>query len=164
MIDTEDLVVLANMKEEENLRFRTFLKIHADEKKLDKQFLRLHEKYFKVYDCSKCRNCCKKIGISMTGDELDKICKYLKLDKEKFIKEHLNEEYGEYTFKEKRCLFLEDNNSCKVEKCLPISCKEYPYTNQEERLFSLYSIIANASVCPVVYQILEALKKEYHFR
>lgn len=33
--------------------------------------------------------------------------------------------------------------------------KEYPYTDKGERLFSLYSIIANASICLVVYEILE---------
>ena len=48
----------------ENYKFRTFLKIHADEKQLDQDFKRLHEKYIKKIDCSKCRNCCKKLGIS----------------------------------------------------------------------------------------------------
>lgn len=44
----------------ENYRFRNYLKLHADEKVLDKQFSYLHNKYFKDYDCSKCRSCCKK--------------------------------------------------------------------------------------------------------
>lgn len=60
MIDINDLVILANRKEEENYRFRNYLKNYADEEELDKQFKRLHEKYFKIYDCKKCRNCCKK--------------------------------------------------------------------------------------------------------
>lgn len=41
-----------------------FLKCHADEDKLDKQYLRLHKELFADYDCSKCKNCrpdsCKK--------------------------------------------------------------------------------------------------------
>ena len=125
MIDIKDLKHLAKQKENENYRFRQFLKIHADEEELDKQFKELHNKY---------------------------------------IQENLNEEYGEYTFKEKRCKFLDENNNCKVKECLPKSCKEYPYTNKEERLFSLYSVISNASVCPVVYEILEELKKIYNFK
>ena len=56
MIDINELKVLANKKEKENLRFRKYLKNHADEEKLDKQFKKLHDKYFKVYDCKKCRN------------------------------------------------------------------------------------------------------------
>ncbi len=164
MIDVKDLKVLANRKEDENYRIRNYLKINADDIELDKQFKRLHEKYFKIYDCKKCRNCCKEIGTSMDEQEVANICNYLKIDKEKFISDNLKEKYGEYSFKDHKCKFLDENNFCKIEKCLPRTCKEYPYTNKEERLFSLYSIIANASVCPVVYEILEELKKEYNFK
>ena len=52
LIKIEDLERLALEKEDENYRFRRFLKNHADEEELDKQFKRLHEKYFKLYDCS----------------------------------------------------------------------------------------------------------------
>ena len=164
MIDIEELKVLANKKEKENYRFRKYLKTHADEEMLDKQFKNLHEKYFKIYDCQKCRNCCKELDISIDEYELDNICNYLEMDKDKFAKENLIQNYGKYSFKEQKCKFLDENNNCKINKCLPTTCKEYPYTNKEERLFSLYSIISNASICPVVYEILEELKKEYNFR
>ena len=164
LIKIEDLERLALEKEDENYRFRRFLKNHADEEELDKQFKRLHEKYFKLYDCSKCRNCCKKLGISMNEEELNKICDYLHLDKGSYVEENLNEKYGEYSFKNTKCQFLNEDNSCMVSSCLPITCKEFPYTNKPERLFSLLNIVANAKVCPVIYEILEELKKEYHFR
>ena len=164
MIDIKELKQLANKKEDENYRFRRYLKNHADEEELDRQFKKLHEKYFKIYDCKKCRNCCKEIGISMSEEELDKICNYLKLDKEKYIEKNLINNYGEYSFKDIKCKFLDECNNCQIENCLPITCKEYPYTNKEERLFSLLGVVANASVCPVVFEILEELKHEYHFR
>jgi len=162
MIDLNDIERLGKLKEKENYRFRLFLKENDDEDELDKQFKELHERYFKIYNCTKCRNCCKKIGTIIKEDELTKICGELKLD-EKFVSDNFMEKCGEYTFKKDKCLFL-DGNTCKVEKCLPIACREYPYTNQEERLFSLYSVISNASICPVVYGILEELKKIYKFR
>lgn len=164
LIKIEDLEKLFLGKEDENYRFRRFLKNHADEEELDKQFKRLHEKYFKLYDCSKCRNCCKKLGISMNESELNKICEHLHLDKKKFIEDHLNEKYGNYSFKGTICQFLSDDNRCQISDCLPESCKEFPYTNKLERLFSLLSIVNHAKVCPVVYEILEELKKEYRFR
>ena len=164
MIDVKELKLLVKKKEKENYRFRAYLKNNADEEVLDKQFKRLHEKYFKIYDCKKCRNCCKEIGISIDEEELDKICEYLNLDKDIYVEKYLNEKYGVYSFKEHKCKFLDENNNCKISKCLPETCKEYPYTDKEERLFSLYSIISNASICPVVYEILEELKKEYNFR
>ena len=86
------------------------------------------------------------------------------LDKDRYVEENLKEKYGEYSFKNIKCQFLKEDNSCKVSFCLPMSCKEFPYTNKPERLFGLISIVNNAKVCPVIYEILEELKKEYHFR
>ena len=71
---------------------------------------------------------------------------------------------GKYSFKCDRCKFLNDDNNCLVDSYLPESCRDYPYTNKSERLFSLYGIIGNASICPVVYEILEELKKIYNFK
>lgn len=51
MIEVKDIKRLGNLKEEENLRFRQFLKMNADPDKLDRQFKELHNKYFKIYDC-----------------------------------------------------------------------------------------------------------------
>ncbi len=165
MIHIDELAIMANRKEEENIRFRTYLKGHADDKELDKQFRELHEKHFKIYNCKDCRNCCKKLNTSMTEEEFDTICNKLNLDKEELISKELEiNTNGKYSFKCSRCKFLDDDNNCLAGECLPESCKDYPYTNKSERLFSLYSIIGNASICPVVYEILKELKKIYHFK
>ena len=159
MINIDEFAIMANRKEWENLRFRSYLKMHADDKELDKQFKELHEKYFKIYNCKDCRNCCEKLNTSMTGEELDTICTKLNLDKEELISNELKiNTSGKYSFKCNRCKFLDDDNNCLAENCLPESCRDYPYTNRSERLFSLYGIIGNASICPVVYEILEELK------
>lgn len=36
MINIDELAIMANRKEGENLRFRSYLKMHADDKELDK--------------------------------------------------------------------------------------------------------------------------------
>ena len=59
MIAPRKLVFEAKKKENDNLRFRTFLKCNADEEELDRQFSELHAELFEKYDCSRCRNCCK---------------------------------------------------------------------------------------------------------
>lgn len=153
---------ISEEKIDENYRFRTFLKIHADEKILDRQFKKLHNKYFKDMDCRKCRNCCKKIGISMSEDELNSICQHYNLDSNRLKNKVLKEKYGEYVANP--CPFLNKDNSCQIEECLPKSCQDYPYTNKEERLYSLLTVVNNSRVCPVVYQILEDLKEIYNFR
>ncbi len=161
MIEVKELEKISKSNINENYRFRNYLKGHADEKELDEQFRELHNKYFKNYDCSKCRNCCKKLGVSMTESELKKICDYYEYD-ESSLKNILKEKYGEYVASP--CPFLLENNDCKIDKCLPHTCLEYPYTNQPERLWSLLGVVKNSEICPVVYEILEELKKKYNFR
>ena len=159
MIET---INVSEKKLDENYRFRTYLKIHADEKALDCQFKKLHAKYFKKEECYHCRNCCKVLGVSMSELELKKLCEHYKLDIDKLKKSVLKEEYGEYVASP--CPFLNADNSCQIEDCLPLSCQEYPYTNKDERLYSLLTVVQNSEVCPVVYHILEDLKEIYHFK
>lgn len=63
MIHPDKIGMEAKKREDENYKFRSFLKGHADEEELDKQFLRLHKELFADYDCNKCRNCCKCIRV-----------------------------------------------------------------------------------------------------
>jgi hypothetical protein len=79
--------------------------------------------------------------------------------REKYIKEDL----GEYLLNVKPCCFPKEDGECEIEACKPISCRDYPFTNKPERLFSLLSILTSASICPVVFEMLERLKKEYGF-
>ena len=75
MLQPDKVKIEAKKKEEENYRFRTYLKIHANEKKLDRQFLQLHNELFKGYDCSKCRNCCKMYRASIPAEDVEKDAK-----------------------------------------------------------------------------------------
>ncbi len=72
MLKPQQVKTEAQKKEEENLRFRTYLKYHADEKKLDRQFAQLHKELFADYDCSQCRNCCKMYAGSIPREDLEK--------------------------------------------------------------------------------------------
>ncbi len=56
MIQPDKVKAEAKKKEDENFKFRSYLKGHADEDELDRQFLNLHKELFADYDCSKCRN------------------------------------------------------------------------------------------------------------
>ena len=57
MIEPRKVKFESKKRENENLAFRTFLKCHADEETLDRQFRELHEELFADYDCSRCRVC-----------------------------------------------------------------------------------------------------------
>ena len=156
----------AKKKEDENCKFRSYLKGHANETELDRQFLRLHRELFADYDCSKCRNCCKMYQGSIPEEDVEKDAEYLGISPEQFIDFFLEkDEYGTgYFTKHKPCDFLQEDGTCKLGSCKPDSCKKYPYTDQPERLWSLLSVLETIEICPVAFEIFERLKKEYGFR
>lgn len=166
MITPDKVQQAAELKEEENYRFRTFLKGHADEEELDKQFLELHNELFSGYDCSKCRNCCRLYKGSIPAEDIENDARHLGISEEQFIDFFLEkDEYGlEYQTKHKPCDFLNGDGECKLGECRPENCKNYPYTNQPERLHSLLGFLDIISICPVAYEIFERLKKGYGFR
>lgn len=48
MLQPDKVQAEARKKENENFKFRTFLKCHADEDELDRQFLRLHKELLRT--------------------------------------------------------------------------------------------------------------------
>lgn len=166
MIKPNQVRFRSGKKENENLAFRTFLKIHADEKELDEQFKMLHNELFQTYDCSRCRNCCKYYAGSIPREDLEKDAEKLEMSvvdfKEKYLKPEPDAE-GRYQTLHMPCDFMNETGACILEECRPDSCKKFPYTDQPERLQSMYSVLDVASVCPVAFEILEELKEEYDF-
>lgn len=99
-------------------------------------------------------------------EDIERSTEKLDISKEKLISFYLKKEEitGIYETKHMPCDFFEENGECKLGDCRPDSCKNYPYTNQPERLFSLYSVLEAVEVCPVAFEIYERLKAEYGFR
>ena len=156
---------MAQEKEEENYRFLTFLKCHGDPKELDRRFKELHNKIFPLYDCKQCRNCCKSLCAQIPKEDIDKDAAFLNMSREEFIDRYLKQdESGEWLEKHSPCGFLSEADECILGECCPKSCKDFPYTDQPDRISHLYSILDAVAVCPAAYEIYEALKKQYHFR
>ena len=156
----------AKRKESENIAFRSFLKMNAEEDKLDARFLRLHQELFASYDCSKCRNCCKEFYGVIPEEEVETDAKHLGVSVEQFIESFLkpNASEGGYQTIHKPCDFLkQETGECRLGDNRPENCKKYPYTNQPERLHSLFSVLETIEVCPVAFEIFERLKQEYGF-
>lgn len=166
MLKPSEVPQHAKRKEDENIRFRTYLKCHADETTLDAQFLRLHNELFADYDCSQCRNCCKLYHGFIPKEELEQAAAGLNLTREQLIADYLNpdEFTGDYETKHMPCDFLTSDGSCLLGDARPENCREYPYTNAPDRLASLYGVLEAVEVCPVAYEIWERLKQEYGFR
>ena len=166
MLLSGEVAETAKKNEVQNYKFRVYLKNHAVEEELDKQFLKLHNELFAGYDCTKCRNCCRMYRGQFENDEIERAAKRLNMLCDEFIEKFLTKDNCEmnYVTKNKPCDFLEDNGECMLGDCKSESCKNYPYTNQPGRLWSLLGFIDSVSVCPVAYEICERLKEMYNFK
>jgi len=168
MIKPSEVATEAQRFEQQNYEFRTFLKIHADDDELDSQFSKLHKELFTNYDCSKCANCCRTYNVVLDNDEIKEIVQFLKITQGEFTTKYLvsadTDGEKQYKFKHKPCSFLDDDEKCQIQDCKPNVCKDYPFTDKPRRLSSMYSVIDHASVCPIVFEILEKLKILYRFR
>jgi len=158
----------ARKLEEQNYKFRIFLKNRADDDELDAQFAALHRELFAAYDCCQCANCCKAYRILLDDDEAKRIASFLEMAESDFAAEYLRaadaDDEKPYMLKEKPCPFLCEDGRCRIQDCKPGFCAGFPFTDQPERLSCMYSILEHAEICPVVSEILERLKKMYGFR
>ena len=171
MIKPNEVQDRAQKLEEQNYKFRTFLRNRADDDELDAQFLSLHNELFTEYDCCKCANCCKSFSVFLDNDDVKRIAAHLGLSENDFVAKYLieaepaeSDEEMPYKFKDKPCSFLCDDGRCQIQDCKPGVCSGFPFTDQPDRLSSMYSIIGHAEVCPVVFEMLERLKVIYRFR
>lgn len=163
MISPDKIRAVAARKEDENLRFRTFLKNRADPEELDRQFMKLHQELFSEYDCRQCGNCCREYGTALQDAEIESIAAFLGIEKQAFIEQYMTEGMGGPELPAP-CRFLEANGNCAIQDCKPTECSGFPYTDRPERIFSLYNTLSIAEICPVVFEMLELLKEMYRFR
>ena len=167
MASPDQVAHAARRKEDENYDFRSYLKMNADPDELDQQFRKLHQELFSEYACSKCRNCCKEYCGTIPEEDISRDASFLGMADKEFIDKYLknNAAGGEYETKHRPCDFWDERTGdCILGENKPENCLKYPYTDQPGRMWSLLSIVESASTCPVVYEILERLKEEYHFK
>jgi len=164
MIDPSEIKNASEKMMAKNMKFRMFLKNNVDGDELDAHFLSLHNELFPTYDCTKCRNCCKEYHAILEDDEIKAISKFLGRDEKSFVEEYVTKTGEGYQIKEKPCCFLYANGRCQIQECRPSTCKDFPFTDKPERLGSLRGVIEFSEVCPVVFEILERLRRIYNFR
>ena len=151
-----------------NSKFRIFLKKNANPDELDEYFHKLHNEIFyrDGYDCCKCNNCCNLYDIRVGQDDIAEIAGYLGITENDFIEKYLMPDKREFDcliLKDKPCRFLDADGKCRIYKCRPSVCRDFPYTNKPGRLYNMLSLLDFMEECPVIFEIIEKLKKVYNF-
>lgn len=148
---------LSREREDENWSFRTFLKGH-DIKNLDMIVHKLFKRVSEAIDCTACGNCCKKMQPILKKKDINKLSKSLNITPDQFITKYVEkDEDGDNILNQLPCPFLNDNK-CTQYASRPADCTSYPHLHKKDFVFRLIGVVNNYSICPIVFNVYEALK------
>ncbi|MFO7968264.1 MAG: YkgJ family cysteine cluster protein [Archaeoglobaceae archaeon] len=163
MITDQDFVeLLGRKKEKENLEFQVFLKhVKID---ITPILMELYMEVWEKIDCRTCARCCKKLKVTLSSDDVQRLSSCLDIGPEDLKTLYLTTDLkGDYTFKSDSCPFLVDNEcSCYLHR--PNECVSYPHLDSANYIFKLKTVLVDCSLCPIVYNVFEELKKMLGFQ
>lgn len=151
---------ISRLKEDENWEFRTFLKgYYNPHEELDSIVHELFDYVSSEIDCTKCGNCCKKMRPLLKVNDIKKLSDSCEMSIAEFKKQFVQKtDEGDYTFRKLPCPFLK-NNICSQYKNRPKDCRSYPHLHKDDFVFRLIGVVNNYSICPIVFNVYELLKK-----
>jgi Fe-S-cluster containining protein len=163
------LRVLAERKEDENWGFRQFLKqrceLDADE--LDTRVFELTKRVWAGIDCTACAICCKPVRPTLSDEEVDRLALRLGFERTRFIETFLvptdADDDKPWQTQQAPCPFLTDNR-CSVYEDRPADCSGYPYLYEPQFVSRLMGVIERTFTCPIVYEVMEELKRSVGYR
>jgi Fe-S-cluster containining protein len=166
-IDLVQIRTLAKQKEDENWRFRRFVKSESgmDPDEMDKQVWETTRRVWAGIDCTACANCCREVKPTFSDEDVKRLASRLGLPQEHFIDAYLdrNEDRAKpWQTRTTPCPFLKDNR-CSVYEDRPADCRGYPYLYEPEFPFRTIAMIARTFTCPIVYEVIEELKRSWGF-
>ena len=160
--DLNRIKELAEQRENAYWSFRRYLKGEPlPSKKIDTMVHELFKDISSKIDCTACANCCREIRPGLSEDEIRVFADGLKMPVEQFTEQYITkcDTPGVYMFKEKPCPFLKDNN-CSNYEFRPEDCRSFPHLHKEDFTGRLIRVVCNCSVCPIVFNVYEELRKE----
>ena len=139
--------------------FRLFLKGYEKDD-LDDIVHDLFRQVSAAIDCTTCGNCCKKISPHLNRKDILTLSKSLEITPERLISDclHKNED-GDLVMRRMPCPFLNENR-CAHYDSRPTDCTSYPHLHKNDFTYRLIGVIQSYSICPIVFNVFEALKQK----
>ncbi len=166
IIDLVQIRTLGEKKRNENFRFRSFMKSRDHS---DRILRRIAEGVQAQIDCTACGNCCKTSTTAIGDRDVARLARHLRISREQFLADYtMLDDEGALSLKfspETGCVFLE-GKLCSVYEARPDTCLRYPHLVRGAGSIAsrMWSFVDRASICPIVYNSLEAFKQELRFR
>jgi uncharacterized protein len=154
-----DIAILAEEREDENDRFRDFLQ-RQDASRIDSLVHALNESIAPQIDCTQCGNCCKTLMVSITPEERPFFAAHFNLPPAEAAAQYLTESMeGNTIMCQQPCVFLQDNR-CTVYSQRFTDCRNFPHLHQPGFVRRMFSMVMHYGTCPIIFNVMEALKKE----
>lgn len=163
-VDLVQIRTLAEEKEDENLRFRRFLKTRCslEPDEIDNRVFETARRVWAGIDCTTCANCCREVHPTFSEDEVERVARRVGMARAQFIETYLQptEAHGDNRWQTRStpCPFLKDN-LCSIYEDRPNDCSAYPYLYEPEFVSRTLGMIERTFTCPIVYGVMEELKK-----
>jgi Fe-S-cluster containining protein len=166
-LDLVQIRELAERKEDENSRFRQFLKTrNLEPDEIDQRVFETTRRVWAGIECTTCANCCREMKPTFSEEEVDRVARRLGMKRQQFIETYLEHSEADsenpWQTRTTPCPFLK-NNLCSVYEDRPAECSGYPYLYQPDFVFRTMGMIERTFTCPIVYEVMEELKKSLGF-
>jgi uncharacterized protein len=153
---------LAAEREAENLQFIDLLK-QLNEQEVDDAVFTLNQTISAQIDCTQCGNCCKSLMVNVTAEEANRASAALGISRERFDEQFLEKGSHELMIMNQMpCHFL-NNNRCTIYEFRFAGCREFPALHLPGFTKRLFSVFMHYSRCPIIFHVVEELKKETRF-
>ena len=161
--DLSKIKRLATIREDENFRFRTFLK-GKESAKIDSIVHRLHKEITAQIDCTLCGNCCCQLRTEVYEKDVEALAQIEKITPQNYIDFYCEkDEFGDVFLKTMPCRYLE-GKKCSIYESRPKACRGFPYTDKKGFISRLLGMLNFYEFCPIVFNLMERLKGELRFR
>ncbi|MBC7887436.1 MAG: YkgJ family cysteine cluster protein [Ferruginibacter sp.] len=162
LTDLKKIETIAAEKEDENDRFRIFLK-QQDEEYIDSIVHALNEQITAQIDCTQCGNCCKSLMINVSTEEIALLATEFQTSpadvKERYIEES---DEGQLIINSIPCHFL-SGTTCSIYEHRFTDCRDFPHLHKPGFTRRLFGTLMNYAICPIIFNVVEKLKPALNF-
>jgi len=162
LTDLAILQSLAKDKEQENDRFREFVK-ERDGEEVDELVKELDAFVSPTINCTECGNCCKSLMVCLNENEADNLSNHLQQSRKVFDEKYLEKgSNGMMIMNQMPCHFLSDNK-CTIYEYRFEGCKEFPALHLPNFKRRLFTTFMHYDRCPIIFNVVEQMKERMDF-
>lgn len=161
VIDLAHIKAQAKKKESENNAFAKFLRQYPSSS-IDPMVDALCDEIQPAIDCKACANCCKGLYAAAFEHELPALAQAKGVSVESFKATFLVPYKNAYYFNTKPCPMLREN-LCIAYEARPVSCQTFPNLKGKHFKYRFQSVMEKYPICPIVFNVVEALKAKLFF-